>query len=167
VRGSSSPVGQTLTAMALPRPVRLTDGRVALRPPELRNVPAITDACQDAEIGRWTRVPRPYRKEHARAWIEAQPEEAAVGLLVVGADSDELLGSVGLVEVDLGQRRAEVALRLRPAVVVPRMTPARASTTARSRRLSSRRARRGPRRLRPPRFRGITSEKHCRRTVWP
>ena len=124
MRGSSSPVGQTLTAMALPRPVRLTDGRVALRPPELRNVPAITDACQDAEIGRWTRVPRPYRKEHARAWIEAL--EAAVGLL----------GSVGLVEADLGQRRAEVALRLRPAVVVPRMTPARASTTARSRRLS-------------------------------
>jgi RimJ/RimL family protein N-acetyltransferase len=112
--------------MALPKPVRLTDGRVCLRPPELRDVPAITEACQDAEIGRWTRVPRPYRKEHARAWIEAQPEEAAVGLL----------GSVGLVEADLGQRRAEVALRLRPAVVVPRMTPARASTTARSRRLS-------------------------------
>jgi len=80
--------------MALPKPVRLTDGRVCLRPPELRDVPAITEACQDAEIGRWTRVPRPYRKEHARAWIEAQPEEAAVGLL----------GSVGLVEADLGQR---------------------------------------------------------------
>lgn len=92
--------------MALARPIRLTDGQVALRPPELRDVPAIVEACQDPEIGRWTRVPRPYRKEHARAWTEAQPQEAAVSLLVAGADSDELLGSVGLVDVDLRQRRA-------------------------------------------------------------
>ncbi len=63
--------------MTLSRPVRLTDGHVALRPPELRDVPAITEACQDPEIGRWTRVPWPYREEHARAWVEAQPQEAA------------------------------------------------------------------------------------------
>jgi RimJ/RimL family protein N-acetyltransferase len=91
--------------MALPSPVRLTDGQIALRPPEVRDVPAaVTEACQDPEIGRWTRVPWPYREEHARAWVEAQPEEAAVSLLVVGAASDKLLGSMGLIEVDLGQR---------------------------------------------------------------
>lgn len=99
---------------ALLSPVRLTDGHVALRSPEVRDVPAITDACQDPEIGRWTRVPWPYREEHARAWIEAQPEDAALGLLVVGADSDELLGSVGLVKVDLGHRRAEAGFWTAP-----------------------------------------------------
>jgi RimJ/RimL family protein N-acetyltransferase len=37
-----------------------------------------------------------------------------VGLLAVGADSDELLGSVGLIEVDLGQRRAEAGFWTAP-----------------------------------------------------
>lgn len=100
--------------MALPRPVRLTNGQVALRPPEVRDILAITEACQDPEIDRWTRVPSPYRKEHARAWVEAQPEEAAVSLLAVGADSDELLGSVGLTEVDLGRRRGEIGFWTAP-----------------------------------------------------
>jgi len=93
--------------VALPSPVRLTNGQVALRPPELRDVAAITEACQDPEIGRWTRIPWPYREEHARAWVEAQPAEA-VDLLVVSPNSDELLGAVGLIKVDLGRRRAEI-----------------------------------------------------------
>jgi len=100
--------------MDLPRPIRLTDGPVALRPAEVRDVPAITEACQDPEIARWTRVPSPYREEHARAWVGAQPEEATVSLLAVGADSDELLGAVGLIEVNLGQGRAEIGFWAAP-----------------------------------------------------
>ncbi len=100
--------------MILPRAVHLTDGHVALRPPEVRDVPAIAEACQDAAIGRWTRVPSPYREEHARAWVEAQPEEAAVSLLAVDPVSDELLGSVGLTEVDLERSRAEAGFWTAP-----------------------------------------------------
>lgn len=79
-----------------------------LRPPGAGDVPDITAACQDPGIARWTRVPSPYGEAHARAWVEAQPEESAVGLLVVDAKTDRLLGAVGLMALDRDLGRAEV-----------------------------------------------------------
>jgi RimJ/RimL family protein N-acetyltransferase len=41
-----------------------------LRQFDLDDVPAVTAACQDPEISRWTAsIPFPYEEEHARSWI--------------------------------------------------------------------------------------------------
>jgi RimJ/RimL family protein N-acetyltransferase len=39
------------------------------REPTLDDVDWITEACQDSEILRWTVVPRPYTKDHARSFV--------------------------------------------------------------------------------------------------
>lgn len=48
--------------------IRGTD--FVLRPTGLHDVEAITRACQDEHILRWLPIPRPYREEHARSFIE-------------------------------------------------------------------------------------------------
>lgn len=55
----------------LPRPKEpLTDGVVTLGYFTLADVPAVTTACQDPEISRWTAsIPWPYEEDHARGWI--------------------------------------------------------------------------------------------------
>ena len=76
------------------------------------DLPALIEACRDPEIPRWTRVPHDYGEEHAREWLALSASEQAtgqgLGLLVVDAESDELLGSCGLVEVSWDNRRAEI-----------------------------------------------------------
>ena len=44
--------------------------RVRLRPWTLADVAALTAACQDPEIPRWTRVPSPYAEHDARWFVE-------------------------------------------------------------------------------------------------
>jgi [ribosomal protein S5]-alanine N-acetyltransferase len=73
--------------------VRLEDGEIALRPFTEADVPAITAACQDPEIPRWTTVPSPYREEDALAFVRGPGNEQSFA--VVDAETDELLGSVG------------------------------------------------------------------------
>jgi RimJ/RimL family protein N-acetyltransferase len=94
----------------LPRPT-LTDGTVTLRPQAERDVDAITAACQDPEIPRWTFVPSPYTRAHAEAHVAdtavAAAEGRAVNLLIVDA-GDRLLGSVGLLELDRAPGYAEI-----------------------------------------------------------
>jgi RimJ/RimL family protein N-acetyltransferase len=73
--------------------VTLTDGEIVLRPFTEDDVPAITAACQDPEIPRWTRVPSPYTEQDARAFVS----EAAEGsFAIVDARTGELLGSIGV-----------------------------------------------------------------------
>src|SRR5436190_22510813 len=69
----------------------LTDGIVTLRPKRPEDADAITAACQDPEIPRWTLVPSPYTREHAVEWI-AQQDLRSASLLAVDADGT-LLGS--------------------------------------------------------------------------
>jgi ribosomal-protein-alanine N-acetyltransferase len=87
---------------------------MVLRPTQVEDVPAVTVACQDPEISRWTRLPSPYSEAHARAWIEAQPEEHALSLLAFEAETEELLGSVGLVEIDRERGWAEIGFWTAP-----------------------------------------------------
>jgi RimJ/RimL family protein N-acetyltransferase len=82
--------------------VRVEDGEIALRPFTEADVPAITAACQDPEIPRWTSVPSPYSEEDARRFVRGLENERAFA--VVHAQTDELLGSVGFGLVD--DRRA-------------------------------------------------------------
>jgi RimJ/RimL family protein N-acetyltransferase len=82
--------------MRHPQPT-LSDGRLTLRPPGPDDVAAITAACQDPEIARWTRVPRPYTEAQARAWLQSENE--GVRLLVFDRE-DRLVGNVGLMELE-------------------------------------------------------------------
>jgi RimJ/RimL family protein N-acetyltransferase len=79
--------------------VTLEDDVVRLRPFEESDVPAITAACQDPEIPRWTAVPSPYTEADARAWLASDEEES---FAVVDRVSGELLGSIGVRYLDGG-----------------------------------------------------------------
>jgi RimJ/RimL family protein N-acetyltransferase len=47
----------------------LSDGEIVLRAWTLSDAPALTRACQDPEIPRWTVVPSPYEERHAHDFI--------------------------------------------------------------------------------------------------
>ena len=90
----------------------LADEVVLLRVPGTRDIDAITAACQDPDIPRFTRIPSPYHRSHAELWVahavggwEAGTEAAFV---IVGTRTDTLLGSVGLMRVDDDRNVAEI-----------------------------------------------------------
>ena len=88
-------------AMELPT---LRDGDLVLRPKRLEDADAITAACQDPEIPRWTFVPSPYTRADAEAFLASSAEEEAAGksagFLAVDARDDRLLGSFSVMELD-------------------------------------------------------------------
>ena len=67
-----------MPTIALPRPP-LTEGDIRLRPWERRDVKAVTAACQDPEIPRWTVVPHRYTERHARDFIHGTGVDLANG----------------------------------------------------------------------------------------
>jgi RimJ/RimL family protein N-acetyltransferase len=79
---------------------KLNDGVIALRPPAAEDVDAITAACQDPEIPRWTRVPSPYTREHAVEFVERSARMWTEGtdapFVIVDAETGELLGAIGV-----------------------------------------------------------------------
>jgi len=90
----------------------LRDDVIALRPPAASDVDAITDACQDPAIARFTRVPSPYGRADAEAYVAASAGGWADGttasFVVVDPDDDSLLGSVGLMRLDGSRTVAEI-----------------------------------------------------------
>jgi len=81
----------------------LSDGVVSMRLWRPDDAVAVTAACQDPEIPRWTRVPAPYAEADAHEWLAGDAERWAQGteanFAVVSATSGELPASVGLVKV--------------------------------------------------------------------
>lgn len=77
----------------------LTDGVVTLRQPVPADVAAITAACRDPEILRWTtEIPEGYTEEHARSWVASaraglKEGRADFAITVQGA----FAGAIGLV----------------------------------------------------------------------
>jgi RimJ/RimL family protein N-acetyltransferase len=69
----------------------MDDGTILLRPRTEDDVPAITEACQDPEIARWTSVPSPYTEDDARRFVRENPDAYAIIELKTG----EFLGSIG------------------------------------------------------------------------
>ena len=71
-----------------------------LRPPVEADASWIADEVADPEIPRWTRVPSPYTKDHALAWVALADsmgrEGSAHHLVIIRAEDGSLLGSVGL-----------------------------------------------------------------------
>jgi RimJ/RimL family protein N-acetyltransferase len=90
----------------------LVDGPTALRPWRDSDIPALVAACQDPEIARWTRVPSPYGRADARAYLMARYDATFAGLsapfAIVAAAGGELLGSISLMRFAWEHRRAEV-----------------------------------------------------------
>lgn len=82
----------------------LSDGVVRLRLMSDADVAAVTAACQDPEIARYTTVPSPYEERDARQWLSASEAGIASGTdlatLIVDARSGELLGSMGVHAID-------------------------------------------------------------------
>jgi RimJ/RimL family protein N-acetyltransferase len=83
----------------------LVDGDLRLRRPTEADVPAITTACQDPDIQRWTRVPSPYREEHARSYVQFSHDgfERGTGVIALavpvgsgGEPGGEVFAAVGL-----------------------------------------------------------------------
>ena len=99
----------TQGAMELPS---LRDGDLVLRPKHEGDVAALTAACQDPEIPRWTLVPAPYTEADARAFIASSEREAAAGkaanLIAVDAADGLLLGSFSLMELDRAPGYGEI-----------------------------------------------------------
>jgi RimJ/RimL family protein N-acetyltransferase len=99
--------GRTIsTVTALPAPKDpLSDGVVTLRRFTLDDVAAVTRACQDPEIPRWTAgIPEPYEEHHAREWIALHDrfwdQEGRATFAFCDASRGELLGSMTLADVD-------------------------------------------------------------------
>jgi RimJ/RimL family protein N-acetyltransferase len=81
----------------------LRDGDLLLRPKTPADAAALTAACQDPEIPRWTTVPSPYTRADAERFIVASEADAkagrSAGLLAVDARDDRLLGSFSVMEL--------------------------------------------------------------------
>jgi ribosomal-protein-serine acetyltransferase len=90
----------------------IDDGVVRLRLRADADIPALVEACQDPEIPRWTRVPDDYTERDAREWFDAQDRKRrggeALELLIVDAETDRLLGSIGIVRLDHDERVGEL-----------------------------------------------------------
>lgn len=78
----------------------LADDVVTLRPWTLDDVDAVTTACQDPEIARWTTVPTPYTEADAIAYLRVVTDPALehqLNFAVVRRDDDDnLVGSLSL-----------------------------------------------------------------------
>ncbi|MFB8249817.1 GNAT family N-acetyltransferase [Streptomyces sp. NPDC055952] len=87
-------------------PVTLATDRLLLRTVGPRDTGAVHDACQDPDIQRWTTIPSPYLREHARDFTERMaPDGWADGSLFtfgVFLDSGDLAGMLGLTMRGLG-----------------------------------------------------------------
>ncbi len=91
----------------------LIDGATALRPWRDTDIAGLVAACQDPEIGRWTRVPNPYRETDARAYLlqryDAVFSGTAAPFAIVAREDDRVvLGSIALVRLAWEDLRGEV-----------------------------------------------------------
>jgi RimJ/RimL family protein N-acetyltransferase len=99
-----------MRSIPLPSPP-LTDGDILLRPWERRDAAAVTAACQDPEIPRWTVVPYHYTQRHARDFVNETAADRAAGrelALAIVDPEDLLLGAVGLANFDWPDLKGEI-----------------------------------------------------------
>ena len=95
----------------------LTDGDIWLRQWERRDVPAMTAACQDPEIPRWTVVPHHYTERHARDFISHTAGELAAGreiAMAVVDEDDRVLGALGMSNFDWRDAKGEIGYWMAP-----------------------------------------------------
>ena len=66
-----------------------------LRPVQTDDAEWIYRACQDAEVQRWTTVPRPYTREHAESFVRDQAGERLANA-IIDAHTGEPAGMAGI-----------------------------------------------------------------------
>lgn len=89
----------------------------------------ITRACQDEEVQRWTKVPRPYSREHAESFIKDKNGEFAAWAIIDSRSQDPVgvigihhvingVGSIGYWVAPWGRKSgaASTALRIIPTL---------------------------------------------------
>ncbi|HZW42754.1 MAG TPA: GNAT family N-acetyltransferase [Agromyces sp.] len=96
----------------------ITDRSIRIRLGADADTAAIVAACQDPEIPRWTRVPEPYDEETAAEWaVESKrQQESGTGLhlVIVDAETDDILGSIGIQEIERDEGRCDIGYFLAP-----------------------------------------------------
>jgi RimJ/RimL family protein N-acetyltransferase len=112
VRAGHEPYGSDMGRIPLLDPAP-SDGIVALRPWRESDIAAMTAACRDADIQRWTMAPDRYSEDDARSFIAytraSRDADESLELAVADATSaDEVLGAVGLVSIDWENEQAEL-----------------------------------------------------------
>lgn len=100
-------------------PVTLTTDRLVLRAPSESDIDAITEACQDPDIQRWTTVPSPYARADAEEFVRLVGGWWADGSETVWAlrRDDVLVGMIGLHDIVSHRAggRAEIGFWVTPA----------------------------------------------------
>lgn len=101
---------------ALRPPAPFADG-IVLRPPATEDVDRITEACQDPDIQRFTRIPVPYRRRDAESFVVTAREalEQGRGAHLLVELHGVLVGSVGA-DIDPMYRVAVVGYWTAPEV---------------------------------------------------
>jgi RimJ/RimL family protein N-acetyltransferase len=87
----------------------LASDRIALRQFRASDASAISIACEDPDIPRFTMLPDSMTEEQARAWIERSLERWPKGsarFAVTIAPSDQCVGQIGI-QLDRAARRAQ------------------------------------------------------------
>jgi RimJ/RimL family protein N-acetyltransferase len=92
--------------------IRLTDGVVALRPWDDRDLERMIAMCRDPEIARWTRVPSPYTREDGLTFLTLAEIErrngTAAHLALEDAAAGAVAGSISLQHLDWEGDRGEI-----------------------------------------------------------
>ncbi|MFD4960659.1 GNAT family N-acetyltransferase [Microbacterium sp. NPDC058389] len=96
-------------------PVSLRTSRLELTLPDADDVDALFEACQDADIQRFTPIPSPYRRSDAEAFVERVPLdwESGVHLTWVIREGVRLIGTIGFYRVD-GKGAGEIGYWIAP-----------------------------------------------------
>ncbi len=81
------------------QPERLTGETVVLRPLRDDDIPAIVEACQDADMVRWTTIPSPYGEQHGRDFVHIHAakgwaEDTRAVFAVADPRTDAYLGAM-------------------------------------------------------------------------
>lgn len=96
----------------------LSDDVVALRPWEPADIPAIAEACGEAEIARWLDlIPQPYTQDDARWYVEhcqqGWREGTNSNFAIVEVPSGRVVGSMGARHLEPEQGVTEVGYWVR------------------------------------------------------
>jgi RimJ/RimL family protein N-acetyltransferase len=101
------------------RPVDLSDGVIRLEPLASRHVPDFELLVDDPDVIRFTRVPTDPSEGFVAAWLggyeRGWDDESKAGFAVVGAESGEFLGFVGLIRFDWDAQESEIGYVIAPA----------------------------------------------------
>ncbi|MEN9745923.1 MAG: hypothetical protein RL729_395 [Actinomycetota bacterium] len=88
-------VGETITDDTMINQIYFTLLTHRLRNLESSDAEWITRACQDKEVQRWTKVPRPYTSEHAESFIKDKNGELAAWA-IIDSRSQNPVGVIGI-----------------------------------------------------------------------